>query len=330
MLSNLINKSLNQLYNVIGISGNFFSLRVGGAFHHIVFDLEYNYKRYSSVKLEGCERLMLKTMIGAVVASLVYSYTQNHLIDVEEIMIKIEALPEALEGFKIVHLTDVHLPKQASNIEKMIRMVKNQEPDLIVMTGDILDRPADITKSKLDELCKGLMAIADVYAVSGNHEKEGANYFEWLNVLKSHGVVLLENDYKVIKRESAQLAIIGLEDGKQYETDFLNEAKIREDDFKLLLVHRPVVWEKDYPKLKQVQPHLIFNGHEHGGQVRIPFLGGICSHEQGIFPKYSSGVYAIEEGRYLIMSRGLGSSSFPLRVNNRPHLPVVTLTKNNK
>jgi len=268
----------------------------------------------------------MKSVLALAAVGLVYGALQNNWIQVEKIRLQVKQLPPELEGFKIVHLSDIHLPRNAASINYLTQLVKKQEPDLIVMTGDIVDRKANPLTCGLTELCQGLAGITAVYGVTGNHEKTNCQLSQWKKILEKNGVKLIDNQYEILTIGTSKLALLGLEDGRTYRNRFLKANDIRECQYKILLVHRPLLWQQSYPNSVSLWPDLVLNGHEHGGQFRIPFIGGLISHDQGLFPKYTSGVYTIKNQTKVILSRGLGSTTIPLRIHNRPHLPVITLT----
>jgi len=251
-------------------------------------------------------------------------------LDIELFTVKAPNLPSSFEGFKMVHISDTHLPRMATMGSYLVYEIRKLEPDLIFMTGDIVDRPATVKTSGMKQLCKKLAKIAPTYAISGNHEATSGQMEDWYKVLQDTNVTLVDNRHFIIEKEGDKLAIIGLEDNLPYRTEFIDHPQIRDSFFRVLLVHRPQHWENHYPKDKALAPHLILAGHVHGGQVRIPFLGGLFSPDTGFFPKYSSGMYRTAIEGKLIVSRGLASATHPApRINNRPHLPVIVLTTGN-
>lgn len=248
-------------------------------------------------------------------------------LDTEVFRLKVPNLPKNFEGFKMVHLSDTHLPRIALLGSALVEHVRAQNPDIILLTGDIVDRPAPVKASGMKQLCKKLVKIAPTFAISGNHEMTSDQLEEWVKVLKETNVTLLDNRHYLIDKEGEQLALIGLADQLPYDVDFIDHPEVRTSFLRILLVHRPQHWEAHYPQDTGLSPHLILAGHVHGGQVRIPFIGGLFSPDTGFFPKYSSGMYRTESKGKLIVSRGLASATQPLRINNRPHMPVIVLEK---
>ena len=148
--------------------------------------------------------------------------------------------------------------------------------------------------------------------------------------LSSQGVNVLENDYAVLEKHSSQLALMGLldpdfsheEDYNYIDKNLESLTKDNERRFTILLSHRPELIDL-YAKY---QVNLVFAGHAHGGQIRLPFIGGLIAPDQGLFPKYTEGMYKMEKTA-MVVSRGLGNSIFPIRLFNKPELVVIELGK---
>ena len=251
---------------------------------------------------------------------------KHNRLDMEQILVKVPGLAPEFESFKLIQVSDTHLPRNASTIKQIAEKVRQERPDIILLTGDLTDRPTDISQSSLFKLCRKLVRIAPCYGISGNHEKSSGQLDVWKKILQRSSVKLVDDDFFIIRRQEASLAVIGLAENRPYVTDFLDHPHIKESCCRVLLVHRPQVWVRDYPSAKSLQPHLVFSGHAHGGQVRLPFLGGLFAPDQGFLPRYTSGLYQLRNGVNAIVSRGLVSTVKPLRINNLPHIPVVTLT----
>jgi len=246
------------------------------------------------------------------IIGVVFLFSSNK-IQIEHIEVYFKDLPKELDGFKIVHLSDLHFPKNVSSIENILQLVSAQKPDMIVMTGDMIDYATDVSPTELQEFCEGLVQIADVYAVSGNHERwRSWNGEDWHIVFTDSGVHLIDRSSVVI----GDFTLVGLGDGQR-----LNKVP---HGFTVILSHRPTAVRSRRPI--DAKDSLIFSGHAHGGLFRVPFIGGgIAAPDQRFFPKYTSGLYELPSGSKLVVSRGLGDSLIPFRINNRPHIPVVTL-----
>ncbi|NCC15642.1 MAG: metallophosphoesterase [Clostridia bacterium] len=236
-------------------------------------------------------------------------------------------VPEGFDGYKILQVSDLQNKTFGKNQARLLRKIQTATPDIIVITGDLIDR----NRTDLDaamEFVKGAVTIAPVYYVSGNHEHQSGCFDELLEKLTDTGVIVLENGKSIIERNGDSLEIIGLGDKRvnpyyaQVLATLLKGAD--KDRFKILLSHRPELFET----YVENGVHLAFTGHAHGGQIRLPFIGGIFAPNQGFFPTYTSGIYE-KENTAMVVSRGLGNSTFPFRIFNRPELVMVTLEYGN-
>lgn len=190
-----------------------------------------------------------------------------------------------------------------------------------------MDKSAVIETCGLEEFCKGLSEICDVYAVSGNHERWDKHSEKWKQMLKDNNIKLLRDEYIKIERNGQELVLMGLIDNTSYNPDIFENIEEIADSYKILLAHRPELWQTYCSDSYEIKPDLIFSGHAHGGQFVIPFIGGVVAPSQEYFPKYTSGLYELDNGVKMIVSRGLGNSVIPIRINNRPHIPVIILGK---
>jgi uncharacterized protein len=249
-----------------------------------------------------------------------YCFVENNWIEVEHSRIEINNLPKELNGLKIAHISDVHLSKNDSNIDNIVNKVKQEKPDIIVMTGDIIDQNADLKTCGLDKLCKGLSEITKTYAVTGNHELWNKHVYEWTNTLTENDIKVIDNKIEMYTKNNKSIAVVGLMDGNEYKPVNINDIPM------ILLAHRPELFVSSYSSdLNNINPNIVFSGHAHGGQFRIPIIDkGVIAPNQGLFPKYTSGLYTNNNVK-MIVSRGLGNSIIPIRINNRPHLPIIEL-----
>ncbi|MHC1682252.1 MAG: metallophosphoesterase [Clostridiaceae bacterium] len=267
----------------------------------------------------------------------IYCYAENNWIKIENNRIEINNLPKGLTGLKIAQVSDVHLPKNASNIDNIISKVKQEKPDIILMTGDIIDASADLTTCGLDKFCKGLSEIAPSYAVTGNHEFNNGNVEEWTRILKANNVEVVDDKIKMYTKSNETILIAGLSDGSEFNFNSLNfqevnnNKKINSKQYKdfpmILLAHRPELFYSYSSSSNVKRADIVFSGHAHGGQFRIPIINkGIVAPNQGFFPKYTSGIYS-NNGVNMVVSRGLGRSIIPVRINNRPNIPIIQLAE---
>lgn len=266
-------------------------------------------------------------MIGA--ASLAY-YHQNKTIKVSTHEISSEKLPEKFKGFKIAQVSDIHCEKIGGSDQLFLQTLKKENPDIIVITGDVLDSYRNNFEIAYNILAQ-IAEIAPCYYVSGNHELRLDNEYKELKlVLDKLGIINLCNSFREIYKDGDSIILSGVEDFnyfiKQDISNYYSNHRnmllslYHPEKYNILLAHRP---EKFFV-YSEVGYDLIFSGHAHGGQWNIPFLGRIFSPSQGYFPEYTHGCYTAKNSN-MIISQGLGNSSFPMRINNRLELIIVTL-----
>ncbi|OEC03409.1 phosphoesterase [Lysinibacillus sphaericus] len=255
----------------------------------------------------------------------IFLYVNNHWLVVSKHVFESEKVPANFDGLRIVQVSDLHDALFGNNQQKLIAKVKDTNPDYIFITGDVIDSNRYDLKQSLQAV-KGLVELADVYYVLGNHEVASNKVSEIYEALSSLGVHVMANESTVLERDGERLAIIGIEDplmGRSTEEMLeLATAYVPEEMLKLLLAHRPEV----FSTYVNQGIDLVFSGHAHGGQVRIPGMGGLVAPGQGLFPKFTAGFYE-EERTKMVVSRGLGNSSVPYRIFNLPEIIVMDLKK---
>lgn len=230
-------------------------------------------------------------------------------------------LPTEFDGFRIAQVSDLHNKTFGKGNSSLLALLSREAPDIIVITGDLVDRRRPDINAAM-EFIYGAVAIAPVYYVSGNHEERLENHNEIYGKLVNAGVHVLENTGAKILRGERSISIAGAFDS---DSDTVISRRIETvmgnpDDFTILLCHRPNYMEI----FKRYSLDLVFCGHAHGGQFRVPFVGGLFAPDQGLFPQYTSGAYT-EGETTMIVSRGLGNSVVPIRLFNRPDVVMATL-----
>lgn len=235
-----------------------------------------------------------------------------------------EKVPESFDGFRITQVSDLHDAVFGENQEHLVEKVRKTNPNVIFITGDVIDSNRYHLEQSLDAV-RQLVDIAEVYYVIGNHEVAINKVDEIYEAMREIGVHIMPNTSVTLKHDSGEsISLIGIEDPLNgFETqEMLNEAMVNVDKEKLmvLLAHRP----EKFNTYVANGIDLVFSGHAHGGQIRFPGLGGLVAPGQGLFPKYTAGTY--EDGNTTMnVSRGLGNSSVPYRIFNLPELVVVEL-----
>lgn len=267
-------------------------------------------------------------LISLTIPFCIYGYSQNRSLDIDYQTIHLEKLPPELDQLKIVHLSDTHFERNRISIETLLSEIEQAQPDLIFLTGDLIDRTADLKNIPLAEFGSSLMAIAPTYAVSGNHETSSGQLDDWEKEIIHSGVTLLNNQHTTATIKGAQLNLIGVKD-ESYPNEVPLSRPLSDDIPVLLLAHHPEYFEQYLTSNPLIQPDITFSGHAHGGQIRLPIIGPLYAPGQGFFPKYTTGIYDSEQdsSKKLIVSRGIGNSVFPFRINNKPHLLVITLER---
>ncbi|QWQ39086.1 metallophosphoesterase [Gemella sp. zg-570] len=266
--------------------------------------------------------------------SLIATYLyQNKFVKKNSFKINNSKIPPSFRGFKIIQLSDIHCDKIGFSDQIFFDNIRKEKADLIFITGDILDSYRNNSATAYNILSQ-LVDMADCYFVSGNHElRLGDEYENLKKVLDKLGIKNISNRKVSLKRGNDKIIISGIEDFnyflvddyKNYYANHRNTLLANYDsgEFNILLAHRP---EKLYI-YSEVGFDLVFSGHAHGGQWNIPFVGRIFSPSQGFFPKYTHGIYK-EKNTSMIVSQGLGNSSFPTRINNNLEYIVVELDNN--
>ncbi|MCM3089236.1 metallophosphoesterase [Bhargavaea ginsengi] len=271
--------------------------------------------------------LLFLLLIAAAAAYIVYD---NGRLTVTDYTVSDPHIPESFDGLKIVQLSDVHDGEFGGEQADLIEAVRREKPDYIFLTGDFIDSNRyDLDRSM--KMIPALTGMAEVFYVTGNHEVATNEVDEITSALSDAGVHVLRNRAMVVGSGNSSIAIAGIDDplsgvGTEGEAAFTQHAieqataEVPEGMFTVLLAHRP----EQFSTYADMGMPLVFSGHAHGGQVRIPFVGGLNSPGQGWFPDLTSGIHS-QSGTQLVISRGLGNSQFPLRILNTPEIVSVTL-----
>lgn len=275
------------------------------------------------------KRIIILVVFLLLVASIVWTIWGNMTISTTYYKVKSNRLPPQFEGYKIVQISDLHNTEFGSNNSKLVEIIKRENPNIIVITGDLVDSSHTNIPIAVD-FVKQIVEISPIYYVTGNHEIWlGEGYADLENHLLDLGVNILHNEVINIEKDGEIIQLIGVDDVDLYDIDYSShdsiiKSKLSEiectSDYKILLSHRPELFQAYVSS----EIDMVFAGHAHGGQVRLPFIGGLVAPNQGFFPQYDGGCYA-ENNTTMVVSRGLGNSIIPIRINNRPEVVVVSL-----
>lgn len=274
--------------------------------------------------------IMILAVLMAV--SIIYGLWCNKALELNTYKIDSFEIPEGFDGFKIVHISDLHNTEIGKENEKLLTMINGAAPDMIAITGDLIDsRRTDIDVAM--RFIEKAVKIAPCYYVPGNHEQRIDEYDVLKSAMKEAGVTVLDNKKIKLEQAGSYITIAGVDDPMfnmepQTEEPYmvmeraLDELLSEEEGYTILLSHRPELMET----YVQGAVDLVLAGHAHGGQIRLPFVGGVISPGEGLFPEYYEGIHE-EEGTQMVVSRGIGNSLFPLRINNRPEVGLVILER---
>lgn len=268
--------------------------------------------------------------IGILVAFITFLYLQNNLIGITEVKITSSKIPSSFKGYKILQISDLHNKKFGNKQGVLIQKIESIDPDIIAITGDLIDSKSYDAEVSM-ELIRELVKEYPVYFVTGNHEKWSGKYNNLEKELKNHHVTVLRNEHVTIQKGEQKINLLGIDDpefvtGNRDEGSVVKDAILKAkfemlpNTFDVLLSHRP----EFLTEYADEQLDLVLSGHAHGGQVRLPFIGGLVAPNQGVFPTYTAGLYE-EQNTSMVVSRGLGNSIIPQRIFNRPELVVVQL-----
>lgn len=253
---------------------------------------------------------------------LLFCIMQNKWLTVSFYTYESDKVTSDLQGYRIVQISDLHNVSFGTENRRLLKRIEKLQPDMIVLTGDMVD--SNFTRVDVAiNFGKECVDLAPTYFVTGNHEnwlkseeKQGL-----LDDLKQAGVICLEDEISEVVKENGKFTLIGLDDESLVGNRL--EMLVKEVDnsrLQILLAHEPQYLEH----YATTGVDLVFSGHAHGGQVRLPFVGGVVAPGQGIFPKYTEGEH-VQGETTMVISRGLGNSVIPVRLFNPPEIVCVEL-----
>lgn len=275
----------------------------------------------------------LCVLAGIFLVLIVWTAWGNTALELNTYTICSGELPDAFDGFRIAQVSDLHNAEFGDRNQRLLEMLQEAEPDMIAMTGDLIDsQKTDLAVALA--FAKEAAQIAPCYYVPGNHEARVSEYPELKAGLENAGVTVLDDAQVKIETSGESITVIGVND-PSFHADYLtgdaavidqklSELATEDTGFTILLSHRPELFDTYVSH----DIDLVFSGHAHGGQFRLPLIGGLVAPNQGLFPKYDAGLYS-EGSTNMIVSRGLGNSIIPFRFNNRPEVVLIELKGQN-
>ena len=248
---------------------------------------------------------------------LIYNQVQISKFKINKVSIESEKLNSEI---RISQITDFHSNKNI-NITKLVKSIRDYNPNIIVLTGDILD-------SKTEDLSL-VFSLVDVintvkkpiFFVEGNHEGLNPKRDEFLEGLEEKGVIILDNKATMLNIDGEKIRLMGISFFAEREEFQKILDRATPNIYDILLSHspnRPINYLDD-------RIDLVLSGHTHGGQIRLPVIGGVIAPGQGLFPKYDKGLVQLEQGALLHIDSGLGNSILPIRFLNPVQISEITI-----
>lgn len=280
--------------------------------------------------------IIILVFVALIILAFILLYISTNVIRIKEYTVKNEKLPDNFNNTKIVHISDVHSKIFGKDNSGVIDRVLKINPDLVIMSGDIIDkREEDI--EKFVSMYKKIYEKYPTYYSIGNHERKlgWKKYDKYLKLLQNNGVHVIINGSEKLEKDDNYIIINALKFRENMQPKQLTQEKedefvgymeeklkdINTKDFNILIAHDP----ENFKMYKKLGVDVIFSGHVHGGLIRF---GKLCllSPRRYFFPKYSYGK-TTEDGVTIITSAGMGRATLPVRLFNQPEIVVVNLKK---
>lgn len=266
----------------------------------------------------------LYLLLMALAAAGAAIWVGSSVLSVEEFAFTGARLPAGWDGGRLVVLSDLHGKRFGRQNSRLLEAVRKAGPDVICLCGDMMDEWSGT--EYLRPLLEGLVEIAPVYYVTGNHEWAAGVVRELEPLLEQCGVTVLSNEYVMLERNGDRIALLGAEDSNGYaDQKTVQELadQVRQEQgavYEILLSHR----NNHYEQYTQARVDLTLAGHAHGGLIRLPGTDGLVGPKRELFPQYTAGLYDLSYGQ-MVVSRGLGNQFPCFRLLNRPDVPLVVL-----
>lgn len=247
-------------------------------------------------------------------------YQNKHLV-ITTYTYESEKLGEDLDGYRIVQISDLHNAAFGKENKKLLETIRSCSPDIIVITGDLVDSNHTNVERAV-AFVKEAVKIAPVYYVTGNHEYwlDPSENEQMMQGILAAGAYDLDDEAVRIEKGDSSFLLVGLDDQHLSDETLKNLLQEQKNELSIVLAHEPQ-YLQNYANAKA---DLVLTGHAHGGQIRLPFVGGIVAPDQGFLPEYTSGQYNSADTE-MIVSRGLGNSIIPVRLFNYPEVVCVEL-----
>lgn len=247
-------------------------------------------------------------------------YQNKHLV-ITTYTYESEKLGAELDGYRIVQISDLHNAEFGKENKKLLETIRSCSPDIIVITGDLVDSNHTNVERAV-AFVKEAVKIAPVYYVTGNHEYwlDPSENEQMMQGILAAGAYDLDDEAVRIEKGDSSFLLVGLDDQHLSDETLKNLLQEQKNELSIVLAHEPQYLQN----YANAEADLVLTGHAHGGQIRLPFVGGIVAPDQGFLPEYTSGKYNSADTE-MIVSRGLGNSIIPVRLLNYPEVVCVEL-----
>lgn len=247
-------------------------------------------------------------------------YQNKHLV-ITTYTYESEKLGADLDGYRIVQISDLHNAEFGKENKKLLETIRSCSPDIIIITGDLVDSNHTNVERAV-AFVKEAVKIAPVYYVTGNHEYwlDPSENEQMMQGILAAGAYDLDDEAVRIEKGDSSFLLVGLDDQHLSDETLKNLLQEQKNELSIVLAHEPQYLQN----YANAEADLVLTGHAHGGQIRLPFVGGIVAPDQGFLPEYTSGQYNSADTE-MIVSRGLGNSIIPVRLFNYPEVVCVEL-----
>ena len=260
-------------------------------------------------------------LILIIIILIPFCLFQNKHLVITTYTYESEKLGADLDGYRIVQISDLHNAEFGKENKKLLETIRSCSPDIIVITGDLVDSNHTNVERAV-AFVKEAVKIAPVYYVTGNHEYwlDPSENEQMMQGILAAGAYDLDDEAVCIEKGDSSFMLIGLDDQHLSDETLKNLLQEQKNELSIVLAHEPQYLQN----YANAGADLVLTGHAHGGQIRLPFVGGIVAPDQGFLPEYTSGKYNRADTE-MIVSRGLGNSIIPVRLFNYPEVVCVEL-----
>ena len=264
---------------------------------------------------------LLIYLILFVALIFIYAYfVEPFNLSIKEYKIENKDIPDSFDSLKIIHFSDLHFGSNVNldYVKNVVKLINKQKPDIVLFTGDLLDKRANPTKEEVKKIKSELNKIESNlgnYAVSGNHDYEFIKDFQ--TILSDNFVILNNEEQLIYYKENTPISITGFVDSSEDKPNY-DLLKNENPYFRFVLIHEP----DEFDKIKDYNFNIMLSGHSHNGQIRIPLLGKIYTPRGS--KKYYEDYYKLNN-KELYISNGIGNSVINLRFMSSPTINLYRI-----